>query len=149
MIDDLEARSVLAAREAKVVDGGDVHQHVEPEIRVVPADAEGVGDGLAGQHRGVVAPLGVGMQDTGAEALAEPGEDRISVHTGASVSWVVIPVVTARRAGGVAGAQYRWVPVAIFSWSFISPSITLSGRGGQPGMYTSTGMMVSMPCTVA
>ena len=31
----------------------------------------------------------------------------------------------------------------------MSPSITDSGRGGQPGMYTSTGMIVSMPWTVA
>ena len=27
------------------------------------------------------------------------------------------------------------------------PYINASGRGGQPGTYTSTGMMVSMPCT--
>ena len=33
--------------------------------------------------------------------------------------------------------------------SIISPWITVSGLGGQPGMYRSTGMIVSMPCTVA
>ena len=33
--------------------------------------------------------------------------------------------------------------------SFISPSRTASGRGGQPGTYTSTGTIVSMPWTVA
>src|SRR3989338_570070 len=37
----------------------------------------------------------------------------------------------------------------IFSCSFIMPSSTVSGLGGHPGMYTSTGTMVSIPCTVA
>jgi hypothetical protein len=37
---------------------------------------------------------------------------------------------------------------SIFSRSFSSPSINPSGRGGQPGMYTSTGTSMSTPCTV-
>src|SRR5581483_2188207 len=37
----------------------------------------------------------------------------------------------------------------IFFCSIISPWITVSGRGGQPGIYRSTGRIVSMPCTVA
>ena len=32
------------------------------------------------------------------------------------------------------------------SWTFIKPSNTASGRGGQPGTYTSTGMIWSIPC---
>ena len=39
----------------------------------------------------------------------------------------------------------RW----IFSCSFKSPSIRASGRGGQPGTYTSTGTIWSTPCTTA
>ena len=39
----------------------------------------------------------------------------------------------------------RW----IFSCSFKSPSIKASGRGGQPGTYTSTGTIWSTPCTTA
>src|SRR5262249_23981865 len=35
----------------------------------------------------------------------------------------------------------RW----IFSWSFKSPSMRASGRGGQPGTYTSTGTIWSTP----
>src|SRR3954462_15643447 len=31
-------------------------------------------------------------------------------------------------------------------WIWRMPSSTCSGRGGQPGMYTSTGMILSMPC---
>src|SRR5690606_23947734 len=31
--------------------------------------------------------------------------------------------------------------------SSVSPSISASGRGGQPGTYTSTGMKLSTPCT--
>src|SRR6185503_4324567 len=32
-------------------------------------------------------------------------------------------------------------------WTCMIPSIRASGRGGQPGMYTSTGMISSTPCT--
>ena len=35
----------------------------------------------------------------------------------------------------------------IFSWRARKPSINDSGRGGQPGTYTSTGMMLSTPCS--
>src|SRR5512147_891624 len=38
---------------------------------------------------------------------------------------------------------------AILSWSCMIPSMTVSGRGGQPGMYTSTGMTRSMPASAA
>lgn len=34
---------------------------------------------------------------------------------------------------------------AIFSWSFRIPWSSASGRGGQPGTYTSTGMIWSTP----
>src|SRR5439155_10089372 len=33
----------------------------------------------------------------------------------------------------------------IFSWSFTRPSVSASGRGGQPGTYTSTGITLSTP----
>jgi hypothetical protein len=49
---------------------------------------------------------------------------------------------------GVEGAQ-RYPPFAIFSRSRSTPSVSASGRGGQPGTYTSTGTTVSTPWSVA
>jgi hypothetical protein len=48
---------------------------------------------------------------------------------------------------GVGGAQC-YPPFAIFSRSRSTPSVSASGRGGQPGTYTSTGTTVSTPCSV-
>jgi hypothetical protein len=48
---------------------------------------------------------------------------------------------------GVGGAQ-RYPPFAIFSRSRSTPSVSASGRGGQPGTYTSTGTTVSTPWSV-
>jgi len=45
---------------------------------------------------------------------------------------------------------HRKVPcVRTFSCSFRMPNISISGFGGQPGTYTSTGTIVSTPCTTA
>ena len=44
---------------------------------------------------------------------------------------------------------YAYPPLAIFSRSRRMPSISASGRGGHPATYTSTGTMVSTPCSVA
>src|ERR1700687_470694 len=48
---------------------------------------------------------------------------------------------------GVGGAQC-YPPFAIFSRSRSTPSVSASGRGGQPGTYTSTGTIVSTPWSV-
>ena len=42
----------------------------------------------------------------------------------------------------------RRLPVS-FSSSFSIPSMSASGRGGQPGIYTSTGNSLSTPSTTA
>src|SRR5205823_1336999 len=46
------------------------------------------------------------------------------------------------------GGGYPYPPFMIFSRSRSSPSMRASGRGGQPGTYTSTGTTVSTPCSV-
>src|SRR6266540_6015619 len=61
MIDDLEARPVLAPGELEIVDRRDVHEKVEREFRVIPAEGESVEDGLAGHHRRVIAAEVVGL----------------------------------------------------------------------------------------
>jgi hypothetical protein len=40
-------------------------------------------------------------------------------------------------------------PCLTFSWIFRIASSSISGRGGQPGRYMSTGTMWSTPCTIA
>src|SRR6267143_3350445 len=111
VVHDLEARAVLAARVLLVVHRREVHQHVEAQVGVVAAKTQGARQRRPLHHRGVVTALRVRLDDAGAEARAQALEDRAAVH-----------------------AQYLWAPTAILSWSFISPSITDSGRGGQPGM---------------
>src|SRR5690606_4576290 len=41
------------------------------------------------------------------------------------------------------------LPAWIFSWSLMNASKSISGRGGQPGRYMSTGTTWSTPCTIA
>jgi hypothetical protein len=40
-------------------------------------------------------------------------------------------------------------PALIFSWRRTMPSSSASGRGGQPGTWTSTGRILSTPCRIA
>ena len=61
---------------------------------------------LAADDDRVIPVLLVGLDDGRAETLSKIGEDD----------------------------QNLWAAAAILSWSFIRPSMTLSGRGGQPGM---------------
>src|SRR5581483_4442607 len=46
-----------------------------------------------------------------------------------------------------ASAIYLSRSSMILCWSARKPSISASGRGGQPGTYTSTGMILSTPCS--
>ena len=60
------------------------------------------------------------------------------------------------RGRQVGGRSIIWGPIAQLNGRFSEPtrfcsrsrpSMNASGRGGQPGTYTSTGMKVSTPCT--
>ncbi len=82
VVDDLEARAVLAAGEPQVVHRGHVHEQVEAEGRVVPAEGERGQQAFAGHHRGVVPAVLVRGQDAVAQALAQPGQDGGTVHVG-------------------------------------------------------------------
>src|SRR5213593_236003 len=86
MIDDLEARPVLAPGELEIVDRRDVHEEVEREFGVIPAEGESVEDGLGGHHRRVIAAEVVGLQHTAAETGAQPRKNRLSVHRDSPLS---------------------------------------------------------------
>src|SRR4029077_1490803 len=124
MIDDLEPRPVLTARKLEIVDGRDVDQQVEFERGIVTAEGQEIEERLAAHHGGVVSAEVVRLQHTGAGSLAQPRKNRLSVHGDSPLS----PTRPLPR------RQKRRAPAAILSWSFIRPSMTLSGRGGQPGM---------------
>src|SRR3989454_3189890 len=91
--------------------------------------------GLAGRERlargRVAAVLEVHVQLTEIRDVPAAEEEELG-HYGAAVS------------AGTGVCFERW----IFRCSAMSPSSTPSGRGGQPGTYTSTGMIMSMPGSV-
>jgi hypothetical protein len=80
VVHHLEPRTVFAAGVLRVVDGGQVHEHVELEGRVVPAAAEHVEEALAGDDDGGVTAVLVGLDDGRREAAAQVGEHLGSAH---------------------------------------------------------------------
>jgi hypothetical protein len=80
MIDDLEPGAVLPAGILEVVDGREIHEDVEGEARLVPAEAEHVREGPAVHDRSGVAEVLVGLHDGGTEAAGEAREDRSTRH---------------------------------------------------------------------
>ena len=102
--------------------------------------------------------------------VARRTSTRRAEQAGSARQAIAEPVLVAALAGeGEAGGQVRFsasilsrsaaraklacrssVPVRwIFSWRSMIDRIICSGRGGQPGTYTSTGMKRSIPCTTA
>ena len=55
----------------------------------------------------------------------------------------------AHALGQLGGLHLNGSVVRTFSCSFRMPCISISGFGGHPGTYTSTGTIVSTPCTIA
>jgi hypothetical protein len=55
----------------------------------------------------------------------------------------IIPYFAAIGSGGFG------TPSRIFSCNWLKPYSSISGVGGQPGTKTSTGMILSTPCTMA
>src|SRR6267143_3073578 len=80
VVDDLEARPVLAPGIPQVVHRGEVHEHVEGERRLVATAGEYPREGLARHDRGRVAPVVVRLDDVGTDARADRVQDRRGVH---------------------------------------------------------------------
>ena len=80
MIDDVEARPVLAPRILEIVHRREVHEHVEAEVRFVAAEAERVDDAFRCDHGRVVPVTLVRVEHPRAEAPAQPREDGRSLH---------------------------------------------------------------------
>ena len=80
VIHDVEARPVLPPREFLVVDGGQVHEHVEPELGIAPTVGEGIDNALARHHQRVIAEPLVRIEGARAQAGAQPRENGRSVH---------------------------------------------------------------------
>ena len=131
MVDDLH-------RVARV-DAGEVGQDDEGERRLVVERAEDIRDvAHADAHLGLVVAL---LRRTMEDAL----ESRVDAARERSIHRVQTPAGTV---GPIARSGQCPRRSLMSCWSFIIPKIRPSGRGGQPGTYTSTGMIRSMPSTV-
>jgi len=106
--DDVEARLAVGP-----VDGGDVQEHVEAEG--VPERADHLEEAFRTDLEGERAVRDGGLPDCPGEVLANQLEDGL-VH-GQNFSLMI-----------------GWRSRVIRSCSLSSPSMTASGRGGQPGM---------------
>src|SRR2546427_203883 len=135
------AITVLAPGILHVIDRGQVRQHLERERRLVAAPGEDAPERLACDHRRVVPAVLVRLDDVGPEPCPQLGEHRRPVHQRLASRSALRPrtPITGSPRVSCGGSppprdQYLWAWAAILSWSFMSPSMTDSGRGGQPGM---------------
>src|SRR5437867_12944519 len=111
----------MALAPAEVVDGRDVGEEVEALL--VPEVRAGLDDArrVDDERRLAVRLL----------ALDEPGDSLVSQLATPRISY----------AGGT--------PALIFSWRRPMPSMSASGRGGQPGAWMSTATVLSTPWRIA
>jgi hypothetical protein len=83
MVDDFEARAVLAAGELRIVDGRQVHEDVEGQGRVVAAVRQHGEKCVARDDGREIAATFVGFDDSVAEPALELREDRHALSTSA------------------------------------------------------------------
>ena len=110
--------------------------------QVVAVDRRGHGRlGQAGGHELQQRHLGGGVlhgDAVGVEVVVAAAPLDLLAHFAAAAS-------RSRRRSAALGRPFA----PIFSCSFMMPWISASGRGGQPGTYTSTGTISSTPWTIA
>ncbi len=118
----------------QVVDAAEVDEHVHREARIVAEEERHLAPAGRLDHGGVVAELRVRLQDAGAELGLEQVEDLLA-HARAPGFLPMVTSACSSVTGSVRGLTMPGVrsPRAILSWSSRMPSITASGRGGQPG----------------
>src|SRR5262249_14701420 len=117
------------------------------EAMVMLEIGEHVVDGGAIHRHRAIAEAPVDVENRGAETLAKLGHQCVvsfrvfRAHRGS----FIFSTISCRRGRPCVATG----SVSMRCCSFRMASRTASGRGGQPGMNTSTGMIWSMPCTVA
>ncbi len=125
-VDHFESRG-----DGEAVPTGEINQGVEREV--LPCRLEDLEQHPGRRQEDRSTPLFLGSGQPPRHMGTKPVENRRLPHR-------------CRTAQGVLPAEDPW---AIFSWRSRSPSRSASGRGGQPATYTSTGMILSTPCTTA
>src|SRR5439155_24880774 len=145
-----EARHVLQRQQAvdalearhprQVVHAAHPRQHREGGLGIVAQERAHLDQVLGRQVERVVTHglSGLALERHAGESLAQPPLDVLgSQHYAA-------PLRLLRGNGPRSTREER-----IFSWSFMIPWSRASGRGGQPGTYTSTGTILSTPWRIA
>src|SRR5207249_9090467 len=108
----------------RVVDAGQIREAVEREARLRLEEPAHVDDGRRrNRGAGVVGARAREVADRVAEVTPEGGVDGGGVGRGHAAQ------AFAATAGFRTSQRSCW----IFSWSLTSPSVSASGRGGQPG----------------
>ena len=92
-----------------------------------------------------LAPVPADLADGVLEVLAQPGQDRLEGVGRLELE----PGAGGHRDASSSTSLDRGSPFMIFSCSLRMPWISISGRGGQPGTYMSTGTSWSTPWTIA
>src|SRR6185436_13572811 len=100
-----------------------------------------VGDHVRRDDRPRRRPLERRARDLVGEALDEPVVDLLGRHQAMRSGARDVPARLPSVSPFLRNTRSSW----IFSCSFITPYSSASGRGGQPGTYTSTGITSSTP----
>ena len=83
-------------------------------------------------------------------SVVSPCASRVSTSPGtAAYHGVILPDALVDYPATPRISYAGGMPALIRSCSRTMPSISASGRGGQPGTYMSTGMILSTPCSTA
>src|SRR6266542_3834398 len=145
-------------RAVRVVGPRQVREHPEPRGGVVAQPGGDLDQVLAVQLDGDLAAVADHVLDGLGEAVTQPGQHGLDGvrrrHHASTVSWSTgaRPTGAPPRGSPDPSARIsfeRDSPLRILACSLMIPSISISGRGGQPGTYMSTGTIWSTPCTTA
>src|SRR5437016_2600059 len=138
-VDHLEAR--IARQPVHARDPG---QHGEFELGVIAQEGADLDEMLGRDVERVVADRisGLAPDRRPGETHAQPLLDALRGQRGHATALRLFFFF-----GGTGPSSTR--DARIFSWSFMMPWINASGRGGQPGTYTSTGTILSTPWRIA
>src|SRR5678815_3922301 len=139
-----ELETLAERRQVRAVDARNIQQQIEAMF--VAQIREHIVDDLALDRDRAIAEAAIDVEDRACKPVAQILNQRVVACAIVFHSGSFIFSTTSCRRGRpreVTGS------LSMRSCSLMIASRTASGRGGQPGMNTSTGMIWSMPCTVA